>query len=401
MCGICFPEWISILRKRWKLIEWKTYWPRLLFVTALSVVNSLLGFLDYYVYGNCIAQANIHPRPVFILGHPRTGTTLLHSLLAMDLDRFAICSTYCAGFPSSFLSTESMGKVLFQGVMDKHRPMDNVPLGFELPQEDELATNVLSMGTSPYMPLFFMLQEPEFRPFYAFADDNDPGSDEYLEPSRMAAARKRWTESFLYLLRKLTVREAKQRSCRSSQQPRRLLLKSPVHTARIPLLLQLFPDAQSIYIHRHHYEVLRSAIHMADTTYWYTYLNTPSDNQITEFISRQYEILFDRYEAGRQQLLTKNHKQTSLIEVSFDELSQQPIETVQRIYKTLGWNMTSSYQASLQGELGTVRSYQRNMHKPLPDHWKCIVNERWGPSFERFGYTMDEVQSNHDEAKQG
>jgi hypothetical protein len=52
--------------------------------------------------------------------------------------------------------------------MDDHRPMDNIPLGFDLPQEDEIATNVMSRGTSPYMALFFMQQELEFRPFYSF-----------------------------------------------------------------------------------------------------------------------------------------------------------------------------------------------------------------------------------------
>jgi len=30
----------------------------------------------------------------------------------------------------------------------------------------------------------------------------------------------------------------------------RLLLKSPVHTSRVGLLLQLFPQAQFVYLHR-------------------------------------------------------------------------------------------------------------------------------------------------------
>lgn len=397
LCGICFPEWFSILKQRWHQIEWSVYWPRLLFVTIMSLLNSLLGWLDFLLYQTQIDNVRIHPRPVFILGHPRTGTTLLQSLLALDQDRFATCSTFCAGFPSSFLTIESIGKILFRGVMDDHRPMDNVPLGFDLPQEDEIATNVMSAGTSPYMPLFFMQQEPEFRLFYAFDDDSDSNSDGYLEPRRMAAARKQWTEAFLLLLRKLTLREARQRQSSSSPSTRRrrLLLKSPVHTARIPLLLQLFPDAQFIYIHRHPYDVLRSAMHMADTTYWYTYFNTPSDDQIMEFILRQYEILYDRYEAGRQQIFQQhgNKQPQQLVEVSFDELSQQPIETVQRIYDALGWTVTPNYQRILQAELGDVKSYQRNRHKELSPQLKRIANQRWGPSFRRFGYEMEAISN--------
>lgn len=43
----------------------------------------------------------------------------------------------------------------------------------------------------------------------------------------------------------------------------RMLIKSPVHTSRVKLLLTLFPEAQFIYIHRHPYQVFQSATHMA------------------------------------------------------------------------------------------------------------------------------------------
>jgi hypothetical protein len=445
MCGICFPEWISILQKRRNQIEWTIYWPRLIFITGMSILNSIMGLIDYIVYGKRIKNIQINPRPVFILGHPRTGTTLLHSLLALDKNQFCYCSTFCAGFPSCFLWFESIGKIIFSYVIDDTRPMDNVKLDFDLPQEDELATNVISGGNcSPYMPLFFMKQESEFRPYYAFDDNNnqnananqndndgknnnnnnnniiiknDDDDDERLEPSVMANSRKIWIDSFLYLLRKLTVRDENQRKQQHQpqQRSRRLILKSPVHTARIILLNQLFPECQFIYIHRNPYDVFRSATHMADTTYWYTYLNTPSNEQITEFILRQYEILYNRYETGRKQIglhldydydydddddddneppqrKQQEQQQSRLVEVSFDDLSQQPIQTAQKIYKQLGWNWTTTYQQCLESELDghDFRSYQRNRHKPLEKHWKVIINERWGKSFERFGYIKEE-----------
>ncbi|VEU34896.1 unnamed protein product [Pseudo-nitzschia multistriata] len=429
MCGICFPQWISILTRRRNQIEWTVYWPRIFFISFMSVLNSAMGLLDHLIYGRKVEAAVIHPRPVFILGHPRTGTTLVHSLLALDSEQFCYCSTFCAGFPSCFLWFESIGKVLFRGVIDDMRPMDNVRLDFDLPQEDELATNVMSAGISPYMPLFFMKQEPEFRPFYAFDDASETdaassSSDERLEDSAMAEVRKAWIDSFLYLLRKLTVRDELQRPLKKSNNNdatnkrgsdssahrsggRRLILKSPVHTARIALLNQLFPEAQYIYIHRNPYDVFRSAAHMADTTYWYTYMNTPSNDQITEFILRQYEILYDRYEQGRTQLLlgeaspaAPSHggeatglspKPQRLVEISYDELSQRPIETAQRIYRELGWDLTPGYRQRLEEELAghEFKSYKRNSHKVLDPSLKEIINERWGPSFERFGYIKE------------
>jgi len=258
LCGITLRAWVGLLMNRGGQVEWLRYWPRLLLITVLALLNSLLGLVERVLFEKAIRDTELHGSPVFVLGHPRTGTTLLHGLLALDKDNFATCSTFCSGFPSSFLWFEGIGKILFGNVMDETRPMDNVKLTFDLPQEDELATNLLVLaegdngGYSPYMPLFFMKQEAEFRPYYSFSEAS--------ESPMVALALKKWTTAFLYLLKKLTLRATRLRrdhrtsatsgggSSAASLPPRlarptppRLVLKSPVHTARVRLLLQLFP----------------------------------------------------------------------------------------------------------------------------------------------------------------
>lgn len=154
------------------------------------------------------------------------------------------------------------------------------------------------------------------------------------------------------------------------------------------MLLQLFPDAQFIYIHRHPYDVFRSAAHMADTTYWYTYFNTPRNDQILEFILRQYEILWERYEEGRKILQqATNQEHNRLVEVSFEELSQSPIQTINGIYKKLGWTMPSSFQQKLEDTVqNDVKTYKKNSHNELESAMKLTIQKRWGPSFDRLGY---------------
>jgi len=73
------------------------------------------------------------------------------------------------------------------------------------------------------------------------------------------------------------------------------------------------------------------------------------------------------------------------VEVSFDDLSQQPIQTARRIYRQLGWNWTTTYQRCLKSELADhdFRSYERNFYKPLKKHWKDTINERWGQGVNR------------------
>ena len=51
----------------------------------------------------------------FVLGHPKTGTSLLQYLLALDTKRFAICDKFMIGFPHCFLWFEFIGKFIFKG----------------------------------------------------------------------------------------------------------------------------------------------------------------------------------------------------------------------------------------------------------------------------------------------
>ena len=296
---------LAVTRRR--SIEWWRYWQRVLFITFLASFNSCLAIVEYLLHGRRYASYPIHPRPLFVLGHPRTGTTLLHTLLSLHDEEFGICTTLCAGFPSAFLWFERF-KGLLAGMVSETRPMDNMGLSLDTPQEDELAVNVLSAGTSPYMPLAFMTAEPSFRPYFSFK-------------AAPAAARERWVRCFRYFLRKVSLR------CGG----KRLLLKSPVHTGRVALLLQLFPDAQFVYVHRDPLTVFASACHMADTTYWYTYLARPTDAQVTAFILDQFVTLWDEYKADRA-LVPKGN----LHEVAYADLAADPVGEVRRLYAALG-----------------------------------------------------------------
>jgi hypothetical protein len=112
-----------------------------------------------------------------------------------------------------------------------------------------------------------MRSERELRHLVAFDhQDAAPGVSE----AEVAAARSAWKEAFVHLCRKLTLRAVRRGigGGGSSGAPR-LLLKSPIHTARIPLIRQIFPKAKFVYIHRDPYEVFSSSCHMADTAYWY------------------------------------------------------------------------------------------------------------------------------------
>lgn len=317
LTGITLVPWIQIIILWRHQVDWATYWHRALFLTLMACINSLLALPDRLLWHRRVAAQPLNPRPVFVLGHPRTGTTLLHNLLALDDGRFATATTFQAGFPSSFLWLEKFAWLLAP-VLDERRPMDNMPLSFDTPAEDEIATNVLSAGASPYLSIVFMRRWRELGRLLAF---EGPGA---------AAAFARWRPSFLWFLRKVTLRCG---GCKP------LLVKSPVHTARVRLLLDLFPQARFIFIHRHPLEVrelkkmtglwpgledpapfpatstvrpwppssprcfslqvFQSSAHMADSYFWYTYLDRPTNEDITQYILGQGEAIHDAYIADR------------------------------------------------------------------------------------------------------
>lgn len=385
LSGITLPALLSILWRHRADVGWVSYAPRLLFLLLMACLTSCLGLIEWLVFGRAVARQALHPAPVFVLGHPRTGTTLLHNLLALDDERFAFANTLQCGFPSAFLLLDALGLRGAMGAMvDDKRPMDNVALSLDTPQEDELATNVLSAGASPYMPLICMRG--------AGAQNSYWGTFTFAPAPGKAPAGARWhawREAFLLFLRKVTLSAEKKRERLPQPQQggggavpsRRLLLKSPVHTARIRLLLQLFPRAQFVYIHRDPLTVFASACHMADTTYWYTYLAKPTDTQVTEFVLNQFELLHEEYVAARGLVPAG-----SLVELGFDELEAGPVAAMRRVYGALGWEMGDACAARMEAYVAGLRGYKKNAHRTVSDAHQRLVYRRWRRAFDEFGY---------------
>ena len=91
--------------------------------------------------------------PLFILGHWRSGTTLLHNLMALDTS-FSYLNLYQSMCPGHFLLTEPIVAPLTSWCLPKTRPMDNMPLGWNVPMEDEMAVAV-DCCVSPYLMAAF------------------------------------------------------------------------------------------------------------------------------------------------------------------------------------------------------------------------------------------------------
>ena len=179
----------------------RTRWHVIFGSLPTSLANTLLGAVQRLVYGRRISRAAIRSDPVFIIGHWRSGTTLLHELLCSD-DRHAYPNTYQCVAPHHFLLTESIAQAAFKWLVPKRRAMDRMALGWSPPQEDEFALWNLGVP-SPYHRIAFPNKPCGRREFFEL---------EEFEPHALD----RWKREFFRFLKSVTISS---RSLASSARP--------------------------------------------------------------------------------------------------------------------------------------------------------------------------------------
>jgi hypothetical protein len=81
--GFEFFAWLRLLaRNRFAVAPARI--PRAVGITLAAAVNSSLRGVQALVYGRRVRRTPVPDDPIFIIGHWRTGTTMLHELLALD-----------------------------------------------------------------------------------------------------------------------------------------------------------------------------------------------------------------------------------------------------------------------------------------------------------------------------
>ncbi len=336
------------------------YVPRALFVLATSAGSVPLRLWETVRYGSAIRRVRIEQAPVFVLGHWRSGTTHLHNLMSQD-SSLAYLSMYQAMVPNCSLVGERWLKPLLARIVPAKRPMDNMLWPMDAPQEEEIPLAKLT-PYSFYVRFLFPLKSPRLFRKYVLLQGASKSVTAELK------------RKYLHLLRVATLHAG----------GKRLVLKNPVNTARVPLLLELFPDAKFIHACRCPYDVFASTAHLHDRMLRITTLQEiPRDNK-SEAILSLYEDMMRRFFADRALIPAGN-----LVQVRFEDLERDPLGELRRVYETLNLPGYAETEPAFQAYIASQHAYRKNRLELSADNRRGI-NERWAFAFEELGYAMED-----------
>jgi omega-hydroxy-beta-dihydromenaquinone-9 sulfotransferase len=322
--------------------------------TVFATMHTFLRYAQEGLYGARIREWRINHPPVFILGHWRSGTTLLHELLVQD-PRHTFPNTYQCFDPCHFLLTERLVRKYCNWILPSRRIMDNMPVGWERPQEEEFALALLG-APSPYRTIAF----PNLGPLDPEALDLDG-----LSLQRRAA----WKRTFVRFLKTVTLGD-----------DRRLILKSPPHTCRIPTLVELFPDARFVHIVRDPYVVYASTMNLWKTLNRSQALHTPTEAGLEERVFVTFNHFHERVATTRGLV-----RPDRFHEIRYEDLTKDPVCELRRMYSELDLGDFERLRPNLERYLAENARYEGNRWQ-LSDAQRAEIRRHWGEVIQKYGY---------------
>ena len=350
--GISTKKWMQLLENNGGIDI--GFIKRGLFITLSSIFTTPARMLFKLKYDSKINNSKIKYPPVIIIGHWRTGTTYLHELLSQD-PQFCYVSLWNTLLPDSYLILEPT-KDFLSNFLPKKRPMDEIKVDIDSPYEEEAAIAVFSPWSFFHCLHFARNAEEQYLKSIHFDDLTNQEKDQ-------------WKKDYLKFMKTVTY----------SNNGKRLLLKNPANTARIKILLEIFPDANFIHIYRNPYKVYLSTIKMRNRVLDKLALQKASEEEIEKQIIENYKRLMNSYFEQEKQI-PKN----KLIGIKYEDLVSDPIKQVKMIYSKLKLPGLKNALPEMQKYLERQKDYKTNVYsidkkiiERVKNNWNFTI-ERWG-----------------------
>lgn len=354
LAGSTFVNWMKVLIENRCKIDWQ-FFPKALYVTLMIIFVTPLRIIEKTKFDKKFQNIKVE-KPIFIIGHWRSGTTFLHYLLGKDKN-LGYVSTMDTLDPSVFLQYENLLKKIVSKSLPNKRPMDNLEMGTDLPYEEEYAVANLCPYSFYHAWYFPRAIDHYFERYVLHEDVTKEIIDE-------------WKEVYVYFLKKITYK----------YNGKQIMLKSLVNTAKIRLILELFPDAKFIYQYRNPYEVYLSTWNLYNSILPLFSFQHIDKEDFDKSILMIYKKLALKYLEERKLIPKEN-----LIEIRYEDFIKEPLLTLEMIYSTFGMPGFEKAKPLFEEYIKKHAMYKRN-HHTIDSHIKKKVYGEWEVMFKEFGY---------------
>lgn len=320
-----------------------------------------------------LSRTPIQP-PVFIIGCPRSGTTILHRVMSLD-DQYFYFRSWEMVFPSLLQKRLLDGLAWCDARLG--RPFERTVLSYEkrkfekfnrlhqvglfLPEEDEkLLLHILATGDAG-----FLFPYAGFTKYTHFDDDVERAEQDEILDFYDACVRRQ-----AYL--------------RGNGGAKRLLSKNPWFTGKIDTLRRRYPDARVIYLVRNPLEVVPSMISLARHLVVGSFGVEPGpdlDEMAFQALKRYY------FEAPRKLAQWPLNR---CLTVNYHELIREPEETIRQIYEQLQLPLSPQFEQQLRQETGKMKQHRSQHRYSLDDCAipKSRIIEELKPIFEQYDFEV-------------
>lgn len=300
----------------------------------LRTLENRLGLVDLLRRHPEIAAQPVE-RPIFVVGAPRSGTTIFHDLLAMDpANRVPLSWETCYPLPppeaATFRSDPRIARV--QADLDR---VDRLlpefkkmhPMGAERAQECVAITS---------HDLTSMIYQTQF---------DVPAYDRWVLDCDMKSALI-WHRRFLQVLQWKAPGE-------------RWALKSPQHLWHIQHVHREYPDALFVQTHRDPMRVLVSISSLVATL-----RRLASDEvslpRVAEYYARALAKGYDNTVAYRR---SGRLPESQVVDLYFHDFIRDPVGTVRRAYEHFGLELSEASAGAMRSFLGANPADKHGRHE--------------------------------------
>ncbi len=345
----------------------------LLWVPPVAAFHAVCFFLDGIFFPG-LHRTRIR-QPVFVIGHARSGTTLVHRLLSRDEGRFSSFLLYEMFFPSLLQKKViralarfdrrwlggAFGRRVAAWGERRYAPQRAAhPTGLTEPEEDD---QVLYYSCASG---FWITKMPYM------------GDLDFYYVDRWPARRRRRLMRFYA--------DCIRRQLYLNGGDRIHLSKNPVFPGRTEALIEAFPDARVVIPMRNPYETIPSLLKLMRSGWKGLGWDEARQQRCLAILAAQS---FDTYLYPLRVL--ERHPEVPRAVVDYRDVVADPAATIEQLYRDLGLPMTPGYREVLLAEGKRAREHRSAHAYSLAEFGleADAIRSGLAPLFERYGWDAD------------